>query len=226
LKPFAPEEEIENFIKYGFARTRGEDHVIDEPIPIMAALNWLTTNGRFSVINFLQGEIGKHSPRKNAFEAYLAFYLRMVFTHAPKLDGVFTFRSDYARREYADLHWLADEFELVTVSTVAETGERKISVVTPSCGPSSNVGFSAATDGDVVNWISENAEQYAFCFPTVNAGPDILFFARSRITQELLLVAVQSKHQDKVSKSTLMEAVRTVTPSWFWKQKGKKVTTT
>ena len=223
LIPFAPKDEIESFIEYGFARTRREDHVIDEPLVIMAAWDWLDQNGHFKILNILQRSIGKHAPRKNRFEAYLAFYMRKVFERTPRLDDVFIFRKDFALRKSTDLSWLKDPFELVIVSTAAGTNERKISVVTPSCGPSSNVGFLAKTDDDVLSWISENRESYAFCFPTETVGPDIFFFVRSKITQGLLLVAVQAKHYEDVNKQVLVQGVRTVTPSWFWKSKATTV---
>jgi hypothetical protein len=220
LRPFAPEEDIETFIRYGFARTRSREAVIDEPLVIMAAWSWLETNHHFSLFHRLQDDIGKHAPRKNGFEGYLAFYIRKVFENASKLDDVFTFRSDFALRRTLDLTWLSDEFELVTVSTSADSDTREIFVVTPSCGPSPNVGFLASTEEEVMEWISENKERYAFCFPTSSSGPDLFFFLRSKTTKKLLLVAVQARNYEEVKKSTLIQGVRTVTPSWFWKSKN------
>ena len=95
--------------------------------------------------------------------------------------------------------------------------------VTPLSGPSSNVGFLASTDNDVLNWVSRNEGSHAFCFPTESAGPDIFFYVRSKATGKLLLVAVQAKHYKDVDKITLVEGVHTVTQSFFWKSKNKKV---
>lgn len=215
--------EIANLIEYGFARIRPEGPVIDEPLVIMAAWNWLEMNGHFSLLQLLQLEVGKHATRKNGFEAYLTFYIRKVFeSKTTRLNDIFIFRSDFARREDSDLSWQKDEFELVTVSTPAGTDQQKISIVTPSCGPSSNVGFLAQTDDAVLNWISENKESYAFCFPTEFTGPDILFYLRSKATGELLLVAMQAKNYQDVDKQTLVQGVQSVTPP-FWKSKDKKV---
>jgi hypothetical protein len=69
---------------------------------------------------------------------YLAFYLRKIFEATPKLDEVFTFWEDFAHM--LDLLWQHEAFDLVTVTN---TGELQISVTTPSCGPSSNVGLLA-----------------------------------------------------------------------------------
>jgi hypothetical protein len=226
LKPFAPEADIEVFIEYGFARTKSGSHVIDEPLAIMAAWNWLDKMGHFSLFHCLQRDIGRHAPRKNGFEAYLAFYVRQVFEKAPRLDDVFTFRSDFARRKGTDLCWQTENFELVAVSISAHTKEQKISVITPSCGPSSNIGFLAPTDKEVVNWISKNKEHYVFCFPTESAGPDIFFYIRNKTMQRLLLVEIQARQYKEVEKSCLVQGVRTITPSWFWKSKDTKVAVT
>lgn len=222
MEPFAPEDEIKTFIEYGFARTKSEKPVIDEPLVIMAAWNWLDTQGRFSLLDCLRREVGEHAPRKNGFEAYLAFYVRKAFEQTPKLNEIFTFRGDFSCRSKSDLFWQGEEFELVTVSTPTGTDEQKISVITPSCGPSSNVTFLAKTDDDVLKWISENKDSYAFCFPTEAAGPDFYFYLRHKATEKLLLVALQAKHYDDVDKATLIQGVRTVTPSLFGKSKGEK----
>jgi hypothetical protein len=220
---FAPEDDIEAFIEYGFARTRSGEQVLDEPLVIMAAWNWVEKNRHFSLFNCLQRDIGKHAPQKNGFEAYLAFYVRKVFEKAAKLDDVFSFRTDFALRMDTDISWQSEEFELVTESISAGSDERQVSVVTPLCGPSSNVGFLASTDDDVLEWISVNEGRYAFCFPTESAGPDLFFFVRSKITQGLLLVAVQARHYKQVKNATLVQGVRTVTPSWFWKSRNTDV---
>ena len=204
LKPFAPEDEIGTFIEYGFARTKSREDVIDEPFAIMAVWNWLGEKGHFSLIDYLQREIGKNSPRKNGFEGYLAFYMRKVFEKPARLNEVFTFRSDFTGRGRMDLSWQKEEFELVTVSIWEGTDQREISVVTPSCGPSSNVGFLAKTDDDVLNWISENQNCYAFCFPIESAGPDLFFYVRSKATRGLLLVALQAKKYVELEKRTLV----------------------
>jgi hypothetical protein len=216
-------DDIRTFIEYGFARTRSGKDVIDEPLAIMAAWKWFDERDHFSLLNCLQRGVGNNSPRKNRLEAYLAFYMRKVFEGPARLSDVFTFRSDFALRNELDLSWQSEEFELVTVSIPAGTDERKISVVTPLCGPSPNVGFTADTDNDVLEWITENKECYAFCFPTLSAGPDIFFYVRSKPTRRLLLVALQAKnYNDHIDKSTLLHGVRSVTPSFFWKSKDKK----
>jgi hypothetical protein len=228
LNLFAPKDDIGAFIEHGFALTRSGEDVIDEPLAIMAAWNWLDENGLFLLLDCLQREVGKHAPQKKGLEAYLAFYVRKVFEKTTRLNDIFTFRSDFACRTESDLSWQKEEFELVTVSIPPDKDEWEISTVTPSCGPSSNIGFLAKTDDDVLNWISENKECYAFCFPTESGGPDLFFYVRSKATGRLLLVALQAKHYNlkDVDKPTLLQGVRTVTPPFFWKSKGEKVRVT
>ena len=103
----------EDFVQYGFARFARGTTMIDEPLAILAAIEWLSQDPKFSLSHRLHRDIGKHSPRQNGFEVFLTFYLRYVFERAPALDEVFTFRSDYAKG--SDLAWQREKFELVTV---------------------------------------------------------------------------------------------------------------
>ena len=229
LQAFASDD-VEAFIEYGFARTKSrggaidlQDDVIDEPLAILAALDWLDKTTNFTHLNCLQHDIGKNAPRKNSFEAYLALYMRKVFEKTPKLVDIFTFRNDFARRKATDMPWQQDEFELVTVSTPAGTNQPTVSTLTPSSGPSSNVGFLAQTHEDVLDWLSKNEEKFAFCFPTESTGPDLLFFVRSKVTDGLLLVVAQARNYRDVSRNCLIQGVHMVTPSWFWKSKDTKV---
>jgi hypothetical protein len=162
----------------------------------------------------------RHAPRENGFEAYIAFYLREVFKDAPKLNEVFTFRGDFAQR--ADLSWQHEMFELVTV-VKSEKNQPQVSVVTPSSGPSSNIGLSPHSNTEVLEWISTNSLSYPFCFPPESFGPDILCFLQSKQSGKLLLVLIQAKHYKKVEKQDLIEGVRTVTPAWLWRSKNQNV---
>ena len=193
--------------------------MIDEPLAILAGLLWVNTSSKYPLVKHLLSNTHKHVTRQNGFEAYLAFYIRAIFEGAPLLDAVFTFRSDFAKRK--DLAWQHERFELVTV--VHSTNEPRVSVVTPSSGPSSNFGSLADSPEEVLAWISTNTSQCAFCFPLESFGPNLLFFLRSKVSGELLLVALQAKNYTVVGKDDLIEGVRTVTPSWFWKSKDKKV---
>ena len=215
LEPFEPEER-DAFITIGFARHKpGNITVIDEPLAILAGLTWLSGDTPFSLLECLRHDLGKHSPRKNGFEAYLSFHLRKVFETTPKLNQVFTFRDDFARMP--ELPWQHDEFDLVTV-----TGSQ-ISVVTPSSGPSSNVGLLAQSHSEVLEWISTNALQFTFCFPPEAVGPDVLFFIQHKKTSQLLLLMVQARNYSTVDLKSLIMGVRTVTPSWLWKSKNINV---
>ena len=216
-----------SFVEYGFARRKPgtRDTVLDEPLATLAALQWLNQSAHLSLFECLRRDIERHSKRKNGFEAYLAFHLRKIFETAPELDTVFTFRNDFARRGRTDIPWQHEQFELVTVVATEDRNNPRISVITPHCGPSSNIGFLAYSGEEVSEWISTNKDQFTFCFPQESFGPDLLFFVRSKVSGRLLLVVVQAKKYDIVEKRVLIHGVRTITPSWFWKSKDAKVST-
>ena len=49
--------------------------MVDEPMAILAAMKWLGQKPEFSMFTFLHQDIGKHTPRRNGFEAYLVFHV-------------------------------------------------------------------------------------------------------------------------------------------------------
>lgn len=210
---------IDTFVQCRFSRFARGTATIDEPLAILAAMEWLSQFPRFSLFHRLHRDIDSHTPDQTGFEVFLMFYLRHVFEGAPALNEVFTFRGDHAERP--DLAWQHEKFELVTV---VDPGENiKISPLTSYSGSSANLGLSAKSDEQVVEWISTNAKRYTFCFPTKSFGPGILFFVRSRETQKILLVLMQAKRYRTVDKQTLVGGVRSITPSWLWRSKRKMV---
>ena len=106
------------------------------------------------MFTFLHQDIGKHTPRRNVFEAYLAFHLREAFETAPKLNEVFTFRRGSTQR--MEPSWQLERFELVTVVASDDKGQPQDWVTTPSSGPSSELGFSASSGEGVLDWIHTN----------------------------------------------------------------------
>ena len=219
LSPFS-DPDADDFVRWGFARHKDRTTVIDEPLAILAAREWLDWTPQVSAVRYLHRHIDKHASRQNGFEAYLVFYLRHVFKTATALDNVFTFRDDSA--QHPDLAWQHEEFELVTVVGLANITDLQISAFAPSPGSTPNVGLSTEDDDQVVEWISTNSERYTFCFPSTSFGPNLLFFVRSK-SGKILLVVIQAKSHTKVEKQTLIERIRSVTPAWFWKSKDGKV---
>jgi hypothetical protein len=214
----------DDFVEYGFARYKPGTNlvVIDEPLAILAVSHWLSRHHSVSMSQYLMRNIEKHQSRKNGFEAYLAFYMRFVFEAPPRLDSIFTFRGDFARRSGTDLTWQTDTFELVTLVQGDESGPH-ISVVTSSCGTASTIGFLPTSGEEVLEWLSTNGGQFTFCFPPSSMGPDVLFFVRSKMSGKLLLVSLLAKRYENVERATLIDGVRSVTPSWFWKSIKTKV---
>jgi hypothetical protein len=221
LQSFATEERA-TFVEYGFARTvtitksKATHTVLDEPIAILAALNWVNQTASLSHPEFLRHDLGKHS---NGFENYLAFYIRRFFEAPQILTELFKFRFDFDKI----IDWKSEKFALVTVSRSCGDGQPHVSTVTPDSGPSSNIGCRAAKGEDVVSWISTNEGQFMFCLPPKHFGPDLLFFLQSQVSGKLLLVMVQCKNYSQVPLDDLIVGVRTVTPDWLWKSKDAKV---
>lgn len=224
LQSFAAEERA-TFVEYGFARTvtktqsKATQTVLDEPIAILAALNWANQSASLSQSEWLRHDIGKHSNTGNGFENYFAFYVRNFFEAPKRLTELFKFRSDFDKT----IDWKSEEFELVTVSRQRDSGGPLVSIITPDSGPSSNLGFRAEKGEDVLSWISTNEDQFTFCLPPNNFGPDLLFFLRSKVSGKLLLVMVQCKNHSEVKLDNLIAGVRAVTPDWLWKSKDTKV---
>ena len=214
-------QDEKDFVQYGFARHKDGTTVIDEPLAILAAREWLDQNPRFSMTSRLHRDIKKHSSDHNGFEDYLTIFLRHIFATGLALDKVFTFRGDFAERP--DLAWQYEEFELVTVVGLANKEGPQISVLTPSSGSSHNIGFSTKKGEEVLEWISTNSERCTFCFPPKSFGPDLLFFVQSKKSGKILLVMIQAKQCIEVVNRDCIEGMRTVTPSWFWKRKKRRV---
>jgi hypothetical protein len=202
-------------VRIGFARHKpGNETVVDEPLAILAALQWINKSPQ-ELIQISR----KNMNDTNGFEAYLFFHLRQIFEMPMELDTVFTFRSDFTSE---NCPWQHEKFELVTVCT-DEDGTQRVSVVTPSSGPSSNIGFKVSSGEDVLEWISTNRRQVTFCFPPSSMGPDILFFGRSEASGKLVLLVITCQAYNVIKKEHLINGVRNVTPSWFWKDKRHKV---
>ncbi|PVF91660.1 hypothetical protein CPB86DRAFT_820309 [Serendipita vermifera] len=217
-----------DFIQYGFARaviTLTKDRpsvetiVIDERIPALIALKYLNNETSNTLFAGLYGDIFQHSPHGNGFEQYLAFYMRVAFEYSPTLDTIFHFRSDFAQRRNKDLKWQRRKFNLVTIWKGLDESDSSISIVTPSCGPSANLGFKADSIREVWEWIQFNREKRTFCFPPESMGPDLLFFVQSESTQRTFLISLQAKARKSIDAETLRHGVRSVTPSLYWKSK-------
>jgi hypothetical protein len=195
--------------------------VIDEPLVVIAARSWMNKKPELLTYERFLNNIRKHSPSLNGFGAYLAHFMLQKFKDPQVLHTLLSFRADFAKLN--DMEWTSQAFELVVVSQGAFDDGVRISVVTPSSGPSSNIGFQATSGDHVLEWISTNKGQFIFCFPPLSMGPDLLFFIRSRVTRKVLLVALQAKQYLSLPRSTLLEGVRTVTPEWFWKRQSLQV---
>ncbi|PVG00051.1 hypothetical protein CPB86DRAFT_872254 [Serendipita vermifera] len=219
------------FIEIGFGRYRivetleghMEKLVLNEPIPVFAALTSFKKWIPGSLFAHLRREIDKNVPSRNGFAAYLAFYLREVFKDAKELGGVFSFRSDFARQQHArEAAWPDRRFKLVSVSRREGEPNPHVSATTPYSWASPNLGVQEDSVEGVLDWVMTNSNGYTFCFPPSSMGPDILFFLQSESSGELLLVALQAKGYEKVEKEALIHGINSVSPDYFWKSKNEE----
>ena len=208
----------EEFVQLGFARIKCGNTKLDEPLPILTAFDWLNKHPLFSFFDTLELNLNHHMPRINGLECYLAYYVRLVFDGGQRLSSIFPLRSDFS-----NLPWGHDEFELVTVIATEDKDEPLVYVVTPSSGPSSNLGFMARTGEEVNQWISTNKDGYTFCFPPEAFGPDLLWFMRHKESGSLLLCACQARRYEHVDLGDLAQGVRSLSPPLFWKSKSDEV---
>jgi len=62
LKPFGDHQQ-KIFVEYGFARRRLYDTVIDEPLAILAALQWVDKNTNLSMLKYLRQDTHRNTSR-------------------------------------------------------------------------------------------------------------------------------------------------------------------
>ncbi|PVF94287.1 hypothetical protein CPB86DRAFT_49890 [Serendipita vermifera] len=218
IGPFDAEART-TFVEQGIARISTDlgHSYIDEPL-IKAALDtWFKQRPHFSLFEWCRSRIDVHSSEINGYEAFTTHYLLTALENSPWLKDVFTLREDQAQQ--SDPTWSESTLQLVTLSKGVYDDNARISVVTHNSGPSANIGFRANSNEDVLEWMAENKQQVAFCYPPPLMGPDILFFVQFQQSKQLILVAIQAKKHEIVDRNVLMEGVRTVTPSWFWRRR-------
>ncbi|KAG8828599.1 hypothetical protein FRC17_007476 [Serendipita sp. 399] len=210
----------DEWVRSGIARLApGCQPVIDEPMPILAALMWMQKSPELSLFGDIRHATGRPQQAPNCLEAYVAYYLRNIFTEPRNLHEVFTFQSDFATKD--DCSWKRERYQLVAVdSSEDRQAKSRLFTVTSSSGPSPNIGLLTESMDQVLSWLTDNRDRYTFCFPHTLFGPDLMFFLQSVDSKRLVLVMVQVQTQPSISEDALTQAIRSVTRSWLWKRKG------
>ncbi len=210
------------YVEYGFARfvdSETQAVRIDEPLVLLAAMQWMNTNHQTSY-KLLAQEIATHCTRFNGFENYIAFCLDLIFSGKRRLNEVFTFHGNVP--SWADL-----EAEIVALHRPNAHGsddlETGVASFSNSKGPSVTLGVNAQSPEAVLSWLAHTSEMSSpFCFPHRSMGPDIVFVLRLS-DGSFIWVALQTKWSrgtsGNLAKSLLMQAVQSVTPSKYFLDK-------
>lgn len=115
-----------DFIQYGFAHFARGTTILNKPLTILTAIEWLLQDPKFFLFHHLHQDFWKHSPGQNGFKVFLTFYLWHVFKTVPTLNKVFTFQDDHAK--HSDLAWQCKKIEFMTV--VSPMNKIKVSPLT------------------------------------------------------------------------------------------------
>jgi hypothetical protein len=182
---------------------------LDEPLALLAALNWFNEN-KISVQSYASEQIGHPDNRGFGFEDVLAVYFMEAFSDGAWLDEIFTFQGDIPT-------WSSETAELVAL--MATDSELKgVKVGRSNCADVC-LGFKAKTYKEDLQWLG-NERKTPFLFPSNHMGPDLLFALRLS-EDRYLWVVVQAKYcsEAKLSREDTAKALKSVTPSQFFVNK-------
>lgn len=211
------------YVEYGFARfvdAETRTVLVDEPLVLLAATHWINANHRSSYKYFAK-RIQFHDSCSNGFENYIAFCLNLAFSQRLRLNEIFSFCGPSPS-------WASQEAELVALH-LTDIGEVEEGCVRHSefFGPSATLGTNAKTTEETSAWLRNNSHA-PLCFPHVAMGPDLLFVVKLA-DGSLIWVALQAKYSigknGSLSRVFLRRAMRSVTPSFFFVDKVKRILT-
>ncbi|KAJ3505936.1 hypothetical protein NLJ89_g7152 [Agrocybe chaxingu] len=208
------------YVEYGFARfvdSETKTVAVDEPLVLLAATHWTNANVRTTYKSFAK-QIQVHEPASNGFENYVAFCLDMIFSYRRRLSDIFTFHGEIPAwsnldAELVGLHRTSlDQVETSTVRHFLFSG------------PSVTLGANAKSPEETSEWLDHRSPT-PMCFPHISMGPDLIFVLRLS-DGTLIWVVLQAKYSlgknGKLSRSSLRQAMRSVTPSTFFLDKDDK----
>jgi hypothetical protein len=204
------------WIELGFARFRtrpqdpcGEQIVVDEPLIILAAAQYLNAHTTFGLHNHVLNKLNHAAGRGTHFEEFLAVYFAQAFGPTVCLCDLFYFGNDVPI-------WAESE----GVELVAASRDRSFHITRHFCGDPVGTSSSLCCDlqhaADTVEWFRN--PNTVLCFPDIHLGPDIVFFLRLS-DGSIICVIIQAKFhsQLRLSKSNQADAVSTLKPSDFYR---------
>ncbi|KAJ7070096.1 hypothetical protein C8F01DRAFT_976075 [Mycena amicta] len=233
-------------VECGFARFT-DDYLskvcIFEPLIILAALTRMEMgsntrpagSSRFSgsgqlLLHYTEQSIGtQKSAESNGYENYVALVLAKALGDFVPLQEIFSFHTIYRPA------WIKRRARLVSVHLENASGpdskpiKRSYEVNWPKYRlPSGHLGHTCNVKA-TLKWLKhEDPLRAAFCFPDSHMGPDIIFKLELD-DGTFVWVVVQCKNHAKMQQNksgfpkktpeVIREAIKTVTPSEFWKNK-------
>ncbi|CAA7263844.1 unnamed protein product [Cyclocybe aegerita] len=205
------------YVEYGFARfvdSETKTVAVDEPLVLLAATHWINANVRTTYKSFAK-QIQVHEPASNGFENYVGFCLDMIFSYRRRLSDIFTFHGDVPAwgnldAELVGLHRTSlDRIETSTVRHFLFSG------------PSVTLGANAKSPEETSEWLHHQSPT-PMCFPHISMGPDLIFVLRLS-DGTMIWVVLQAKYSlgknGKLSRLSLRQAMRSITPSTFFLDK-------
>ncbi|KAF8336739.1 hypothetical protein F5887DRAFT_986297 [Amanita rubescens] len=211
------------WVENGFARLRkvpDKGVVFDEPLVVAAANHWFSEK-RYT-FPYFRRNIWTNDPKgtTNGFENFITYCLARIFgvEDGQKLKHVFQFHGTEPK-------WADKRASLVSVCVSATGNKPQVNDVrfTEYSGPSPMLGTYAKTQEETLQWLGHHSRT-AFCFPCREMRPDIIFVLKLR-NGRLLWVVLQAKYcgqNELLDKSTLDDAIKSVTPEHFFRNKNGK----
>ncbi|KIM30016.1 hypothetical protein M408DRAFT_100172 [Serendipita vermifera MAFF 305830] len=207
----------DKLVEYGVARFGSHTNILaDEPLALLAAMDYFTTNTPWSLQHFLEEGLSNsnESARGTAFEYFGAYLLGMAFKSARSLSEVFTFVGEHSSG------LLDEEAELVAIEK--NNGNFSCHPVNLSSNtrPMYRQGCTPRTQAETLAWF-QNPKRTIFCFPAHMVGPDlILVLQLSDKTVIRVIVQLKQKMESKMSSTDVESAFRTTDPNHFLSQKS------
>lgn len=209
--------ESRDLVQYGFARfrddfdasDRNDEGSIDEPLPLLASMNYFEQTSWSQDYIFSVGLSDPYLPgRGMTFEHYCAYLLALAFRSPICLSDVFMF-ADTVDKELGK-----QKAHLVMVKKAGNEPHFHPVDIFSHQGSTYLFGHTSDSTADTLSWLQR--PHTAFCFPWKAVGPD-LFLLLQLSDGTLLRISCQMKHYSKMSmaKAETKAAMRSTDPSYF-----------
>ena len=208
----------EDMVQYGVSRFKRQVAETDEPLAILALVNFVKEKGLTLQRCFSQSLSTPHAAHRGiVFEAFGAYLLARAFSDPTPLSKVFEFVEGGNKVIEALQGELA---QLVTLKKVGDKFETTPVQINDNLWSNHVFGRSPSTVPGTLEWL-QNPQDSAFCFPADTVGPDLIFVLRLTSDDTVLRVCVQFKNTEYLSPQDTEQAIRATDPSFFLSRKAK-----